>query len=317
MIDIYYRADMVKENGGFSPSSYKPAKVIEDWQENYANEIKIHDFRPLEKEDFYKIHKREYVEGIFEGKIVNGYGLKSKDFSKFFCATSGSLYAASKNALKSGIAISPTSGFHHARWDKAEGFCTFNGLVLTSILLKEKGYAQKIGILDFDMHYGNGTQEIIQKYNLDYIVHYTAGKTYDLHYPLLNFIKPLIKKFYNKKFANSNETVKPILRQKILKSKGSKFINEIDSILEPFKDCDLIIYQAGADQHIDDPYGGLLTYEQMKQRDRKVFEFAKATRIPIVWNLAGGYQKDSSGTIEPVLKCHRNTMKECLDIYVK
>lgn len=31
MIDIYYRADMVKENGGFSPSSYKPAKVIEDW----------------------------------------------------------------------------------------------------------------------------------------------------------------------------------------------------------------------------------------------------------------------------------------------
>lgn len=319
MIDIYYSPLMVKENGGFSPSSYKAKEVINDWQKNFSADIEIHEVSPLLKENFYKVHSREYVDGIFNGTIKNGYDIASKDFAQVFCLTAGSLYIASKNALKSGIAVSPTSGFHHARYNKAEGFCTFNALVLTGVLLKEKGFAKKIGILDFDMHYGNGTDEIIKKLNLDYIVHYTAGKRYDLHYPLLNFLKPLVKKLYNKKFTNSNngETSKPKLRQKLLANKGNKFIQEIDNILEQFKDCDIIIYQAGADQHIDDPYGGLLTYEQMKTRDSKVFNFAKENNIPIVWNLAGGYQKDNNQTIEPVLQCHRNTMRVCIEIFDK
>lgn len=319
MIDVYYNSSMAKENGGFSPSSSKPAQVVLDWKLTFHNDIEIHDISPLLKENFYKVHSREYVDGIFNGSIENGYGLKSKDFAEVFCLTAGSLYTASKNALKSGISVSPTSGFHHARYSKAEGFCTFNALVLTSVLLQEKGFAKKVGIIDFDMHYGNGTDEIIKKLNLNNIVHYTAGKKYDLHYPVLNFLKPLVKKFYNKQFAKSNKenTPKPVLRQKILAKKGQKFIDEIDSILEKFKDCDLIIYQAGADQHIDDPYGGLLTYEQMVTRDSKVFNFAKNNNIPIVWNLAGGYQKDMYGTIEPVLKCHRNTMKVCIEIFDK
>lgn len=319
MIDIYYNPLMVKENTGFSPSSYKPKEVINDWQSQFPSDIKIHDISPLLKESFYKIHSRDYVDGIFNGTISNGYDIKSAEFAHVFCLTASSLYTASKNALKSGIAVSPTSGFHHARYNKAEGFCTFNGLVLASVLLKEKGFASQIGILDFDMHYGNGTDEIINKLNIDYIVHYTAGKKYDLHYPLLNFLKPLVKKFYNKKFSQSDkvEVTKPVLRQKLLAKKGNKFIQEIDSILKMFKDCDLIIYQAGADQHIDDPYGGLLTYEQMKTRDNKVFMFAKENNIPLVWNLAGGYQKDIDGTIEPVLKCHRNTMQICIEMFDK
>lgn len=300
MINIFYDEKMVKENGGFSPSSFKPSKVIDDWSKEFDSQFLINKFKPLEKDVFYKVHKKEYVDGIFNGLIENGYGLKSSDFGEVFSLTSGSLYAAAEEALKSGIAISPTSGFHHARWEKSEGFCTFNGLVLTSVLLKEKGMINKVGILDFDMHYGNGTDEIIKKYNLDYIIHYTAGKKYDLNYPFLNFLKPLIKKVYNKKFkSNGKDINKPKLRQMLLK----------------FKDCDLIIYQAGADQHIDDPYGGLLTYEQMQIRDRKVFDFDNHHNIPLVWNLAGGYQKDSAETIEPVLKCHRNTMKECLEIF--
>lgn len=316
-IKVFYKSDMVKENGGFSPSSFKPLKVVEDWKLIYPENMIIEEFVSLKKEDFFKIHKKSYVNGIFEGTISNGYGLASKDFANVFCATSGSLLEASKIALKEKIAISPSSGFHHARWNKSEGFCTFNGLVLTSVILKEQKLINKVGILDFDMHYGNGTDELIKKYKLDYLIHYTAGKYYDLHYPFLNFFKPLIKNFYNKKFENKKETIKPLLRQKLLanKGKGDLFISQINIILSKFKDCDLIIYQAGADQHINDPYGGLLTYEQMKERDRKVFQFAKENNIPIVWNLAGGYQKDSEGSIEPVLKCHRNTMEECLKVY--
>ena len=49
-----------------------------------------------------------------------------------------------------------------------------------------------------------------------------------------------------------------------------------------------MIYQAGADPHIDDPLGGILTTKQMSWRDRQVFE--QLGHKPLVWNLAGGYQ---------------------------
>jgi acetoin utilization deacetylase AcuC-like enzyme len=317
-INVFFKPQMQKENKSFSPSASKPALVVQDWKALFNEKISIVSFDKFNQKDFYHIHDKNYVDGIFNGNINNGFGIKDADFSSTFLETNASLYYASLDALNNQIAISPTSGFHHARYDRSEGFCTFNGLVLTALRLKNEGKAQKIGILDFDMHYGNGTDEIIKKLNLDFIVHYTAGKQYDLYYPSLNFLKPVIKLCYNSFFTASKsqkEIKKPILRQKLLQNKGDKFINTIPKILEAFKDCDLIIYQAGADQHIDDPYGGLLTYEKMSQRDNLVFSFAKKMSIPLVWNLAGGYQKDSQGSIEPVLKCHRNTMYECLKIY--
>jgi acetoin utilization deacetylase AcuC-like enzyme len=310
-IKILYDEKMVKENGGFSPSSYKGKEVVNDWLKLFDEKIEIVSFNSLKKEDFYLIHDKNYVDDIFSGKIKNGFGQKRADFEDVFCLTNSSLYEASKIALKEKVAVSPSSGFHHARYDKAEGFCTFNGLILTSVKLKEERLVNKVGILDFDMHYGNGTDEIIKKLKIDYIHHYTAGKKYDLNFKFLEVFKSLIKYFYNQRGVNK----KPKLRQKLLKGKGKLFINEINKILEGFKDCDLIIYQAGADQHIDDPYGGLLTYDEMRERDKKVFNFCKKNSIPIVWNLAGGYQKDEKGSIEPVLRCHRQTMEECLKVY--
>ena len=55
--------------------------------------------------------------------------------------------------------------------------------------------------------------------------------------------------------------------------------------------CDLILYQAGADPHIDDPLGGWLTTKQLQQRDKRVFSASAEWKIPVAWNLAGGYQR--------------------------
>lgn len=74
----------------------------------------------------------------------------------------------------------------------------------------------------------------------------------------------------------------------------------------------MLIYQAGADQHIDDPLGGFLTTEELAERDRTVFSVAKEIGIPLVWNLAGGYQT----SLERVLEIHRNTMVVCMAEYV-
>lgn len=227
-------------------------------------------------------------------------------------------FQAALHALKNGIAVSPTSGFHHAHYSETEGYCTFNGLMISAIKLKKDLDLKCIGILDFDMHYGNGTDDIINTTCNDYIVHYTAGKKYDFNFPLLHIFKPLVKYIYTKGVTSKKHKKEgKNLRQQFLGKKGSQFLKEIPTILNNIKNCDIIFYQAGADQHYNDPYGGLLTYEQMIERDKIVFEFAKNNNIPIVWNLAGGYQRDDNGTIEPVLKCHRNTMQVCIDIYLK
>ncbi len=92
---------------------------------------------------------------------------------------------------------------------------------------------------------------------------------------------------------------------------AEEFLKELPQIIEQMEDCDVLIYQAGADPHINDPLGGSLTTEQLKLRDQLVFEVCKSLKIPVAWNLAGGYQTP----IEKVLEIHINTARECIQVY--
>jgi acetoin utilization deacetylase AcuC-like enzyme len=60
----------------------------------------------------------------------------------------------------------------------------------------------------------------------------------------------------------------------------------------------LVIYQAGADAWIDDPYGcGYLTFEELGFRDSGIFDACRKHQIPAVWNLAGGYTNPMDMTV--------------------
>ena len=83
-------------------------------------------------------------------------------------------------------------------------------------------------------------------------------------------------------------------------------------MVRSFADCDLLIYQAGADPHINDPLGGFLTTAELAERDQIVFSAAKAGGIPLVWNLAGGYQEP----VAHILEIHRNTILACVSTYL-
>jgi len=56
-----------------------------------------------------------------------------------------------------------------------DGFCTFNGLVVTARRLLEEGAVQRVMILDCDMHYGDGTDAIITRLHLDNSIHNGAN----------------------------------------------------------------------------------------------------------------------------------------------
>lgn len=190
------------------------------------------------------------------------------------------MLCAARAAISNGqVAIAPCSGFHHAQYSRGEGYCTFNGLMVTALVLQKEGVADRVGILDFDLHYGNGTDQIIDYLHVDLIKHYSAGEEY---------FSP---------------------------TQTEEFLNRIPHILSVMSNCDVILYQAGADAHRNDPMGGWLSTEQMMQRDRLVFLTAKAMCVPIAWNLAGGYQTDANNSIRPVLDLHDNTLLACIETY--
>jgi acetoin utilization deacetylase AcuC-like enzyme len=93
---------------------------------------------------------------------------------------------------------------------------------------------------------------------------------------------------------------------------AKSFLEGIPELMQRFEDCDVLLYQAGADPHIDDPLGGWLTTPQLARRDQLVFEQARRLEVPVVWNLAGGYQSPLSKVIE----IHDNTLRACLRAYL-
>jgi len=269
---------------GYSPSAGKPALVVADWLSNpeISPYIQIETFVPASDEVLCAAHDPSYIDGVLSGELKNGFGNHSPEIARSLRYTVGSMVAACKYVLANSsesepaVACSPTSGFHHAGYDFGGGFCTFNGLMAAAIRVHELGLADKILILDMDHHRGNGTENIIDVLGIDYITHITAGKSYTTAGQAVSIGRHLLYGIPNRR----------------------RF--------------DLVIFQAGADMHIDDPLGGLLDTRQMKSRDKMTFLSCNIGYMPIVWNLAGGYQRDVAGAIEPVLALHRQTMRQAL-----
>ncbi|MDD5581335.1 MAG: hypothetical protein PHY16_18960 [Methylobacter sp.] len=266
---------MVADSESFSPSAAKPKLVVESWLA-HGLAVEVIEPSPVTPEQLYRAHHRDYVDGVLSCRLANGFGNRSQAVADSLIYTSGAMLAAAREAIMtSGFACAPVSGFHHACWNKGGGFCTFNGLMVTALDLLEAGTAKKVGILDCDNHYGNGTDNIINHLGeAGRLVHFTTGKS--------NF-EPVA---FLKTFA--------------------------DRIKNLYAVCDILLYQAGADPHINDPLGGWMTTAQLQERDRIVFETAQEMKLPVAWNLAGGYQRDEKGHIGAVLEIHDNTLRACL-----
>jgi len=274
MLRIFYSPRMVADSESFSPSAGKPQAVVGSWRA-LGLPIEIVAAYPVSAALFASAHDTEFISDVLAGRRNNEFGNRSHAVAASLPYTSGSMLSAARAALGYGIAISPSAGFHHAGYDYAGGFCTFNGLMVAACILHREGRVRRVGILDFDTHYGDGTDDIIETLGIGWIEHFTAGADY--HRP----------------------------------SQAEEFLRALPGIVQSMKRCDLILYQAGADPHVDDPLGGWLTTKQLAERDLIVFETTKALGLPIAWNLAGGYQEP----LRNVLDIHDNTLMACWQVY--
>lgn len=279
-IPVFYDPMMVAPEQSGSPSASKPLPVVESWRRQFP--VRLEPVTPVRRDELKLAHSPAYVDAVLTGRRSNGFGNRDAAVARSLHYTVGSMLSAARYAVaRGGVAVSPSSGFHHAGYDSGGGFCTFNGLMVAAIALKQAGLVRRVGILDCDAHYGDGTDDIIDELGIDYVTHCTGF---------------LQSARWRHMCARGGAPETPRMQE------------WLTDALDAVRDCDLVLYQAGADPHVDDPLGGYLTTEDMLRRDEMVFA---QVRAPLVWNLAGGYQN-----LPQLLKLHDNTMRACVARYV-
>lgn len=280
-IPVFYDPRMVVENAeSYSPSAGKPRHVVASWVAR-GFPMDMRPVTPVTTQQLALAHDPSFVNDILACCIDNGFGNRLAAVAASLPWTSGAMLCAARHALETRrVACAPCAGFHHAGWKSAEDYCTFNGLMVTAMTLLAEGCVKRVGILDADQHYGNGTDDIIVRLNAgDRVRQVSFGEEY------------------------------------FCPSQADDFLRQLSRVTAVFGDCDVLLYQAGADPHVKDPLGGWLTTAQLRERDRIVFSTCRRIGLPVAWNLAGGYQRDANRTIRPVLDIHDNTMAECVAAY--
>ncbi len=276
---VFYRPEMSASTDSFSPSSSKPRLVVQDWLNDPLIACEICSFPPATQAQLSLAHDADYVAGVLSCRLDNGFFNYDPDVAASLPYTAGSMIAAAQYAIRHReVVCSPTSGFHHAGFDFGAGYCTFNSLLVAAMVMKKLGLVKSIAIIDCDRHEGDGSDQIIRHHGLKkWVVHRSQGK------------------FFNSRSDCINGRYTRWLTKAISDCSGS----------------DLVLFQAAADPHINDPLGGLLTTEELAERDRTIFK--KLGHIPMVFNLAGGYQVTQGETeaqrLEPVLALHRSTAR--------
>ncbi|MEA9603384.1 histone deacetylase [Polynucleobacter sp. JS-JIR-II-c23] len=204
--------------------------------------------------------------------------------------SAGATVAATKTALRDGIAANLAGGTHHAYRDSGSGFCVFNDSAIAArTLQKEISSSLKIAVIDLDVHQGNGTASILQ--NDDSI--FTLSIHGENNFP------------FKKEESDLDLGLADGCDDASYLHALSQSLDQLDS---RFK-ADCLIFLAGADPHEGDRLGRLnVSTAGMRLRDETVFQYALDRQLPIAFSMAGGYGKEITSTVD----IHFQTIKTAL-----
>ena len=197
-----------------------------------------------------------------------------------------------KLALQQGIALNVAGGTHHAFRDRGEGFCLLNDFAIAANYLLQRKIAERILIIDLDVHQGNGTAKIFEEQE--------AVFTFSIHgehnYP---FRKE--KSDYDIGFRDGTTD------QQYL-SVLEEALADIFSKVKP----DFAFYLSGVDVLASDKFGKLkLSLQGCRRRDELVFSFLKQHQVPCTVAMGGGYSAD----IKIIVEAHCNTFRLAKSMY--
>ncbi|SDW25816.1 histone deacetylase family protein [Aequorivita viscosa] len=248
-------------------------------------------------EDILAIHTEEYFESLLNLTIDKraarkiGFPLSKELIERELRIAQGTIEGC-EYALNHGIAMNIAGGTHHAYTNHGEGFCMFNDQAIAARYLQKKKLADKILIVDLDVHQGNGTAEIFKND--------PSVFTFSMH-GAGNY--PFKKEKSDLDIAVPDGSGDEIYLQK-LKQTLPKLIDE--------QNPDFIFYLSGVDILETDKLGRLnCTVEGCKERDHFVLGLCKDLDIPVQVSMGGGYSPD----IKIIIEAHSNTFRVAQEIY--
>jgi acetoin utilization deacetylase AcuC-like enzyme len=170
---------------------------------------------------------------------------------------------------------------HHAEGDRAMGFCLFNSAAIAAALAIAELGAQRVLILDWDVHHGNGTAEAFR--TRDDVLY--ASIHQDGMYPGTGALRD----------AGSGAGEGYTLNLPVPGGSGEEqWLSLVEHVVLPAARAfapDLVLISAGFDAHRADPLGGCtLQAASFGELARHVRTFAQQSAIPIGAVLEGGYE---------------------------
>ena len=252
---------------------------------------------PLTEEQILLTHHQEYWQKLQDQKLsvkevrAIGFPMRPELVWRGRHIAQGTIDCA-RYARQYGVSLNIAGGTHHAFADRGEGFCVFNDIAIAANYLLATGEAQKILVIDLDVHQGNGTASIFQQEERVFTFSMHGEKNYPLRKESSDLDIPLPDKTPDKPYL------------KILKETLPRLIDQVQP--------DLVFYLSGVDVLESDRLGRLsLSLQGSKERDRYVFQTCKKNNLPVAVSMGGGY----SPRIAAIVDAHTNTYRMAADVF--
>ncbi|TXC70719.1 histone deacetylase [Sphingomonas ginsenosidivorax] len=270
-----------------------PARSTYRWNKNglirdlllaHGDRIAWHEPETTPRVWLEAVHDEDYVAEVLEARVPRekerriGFPVTPLVAARAAIVPNGTWVAACL-ALEHGFAANTAGGSHHALATTGAGYCVFNDLAVAAVRMVEEGRADRVLVVDCDVHQGDGTAALL------------AGRpeiaTYSIH---------AAKNFPVRKACSTIDVALPDGVD------DDGYLDALDSTLVPLLDemrPDLILYQAGVDPFVDDRLGRLsLTLEGLERRERLVAGLAIARGVPLASTVGGGYGDDALAIAE-------------------
>lgn len=310
---VYYHPAFLNHDTGLKHPE-RPARLIRVMEmlkeRGLDKQISFQDCPVAPDSAIAAVHAPEYMELVRKTIAEGKRRLPTGDTN----VSPGSLEAAQR-AAGAGIAATDAvmnkrfhSAFclvrppgHHAESARGMGFCVFNNVAIAARGLIDKHKLERVLIVDFDVHHGNGTQEIFYR---DGRVFYFSAHSRGL-YPGTGAESEI----------GEGKGVNRIMNRKLPPRGGPEAVHaafaELTRAMTEFRP-QFVLVSAGFDAHKDDPVGNLAyedsTYAELAATLADIADTHAAGRI--VFILEGGYNPDAlarsvCAIIQTMLK-HRN-----------
>ena len=291
-IIVYTHPDcLLKDNGPNHPEKKERLQVIlKSIQDISFIDIQIKDAPLAVDDDICLVHPVTHIKNIFSLIPSSGLvGVEKESYADtLLCSNSknailrscgAGIAAANRliidNEKRIFCAVRPPG--HHAETVRANGFCFVNNVAVAARYLQNKYKIKKIAIIDFDVHHGNGTQEIFYQ---DKTVAYGSIHEHPLFPGTGSVQEKGIGNIFNAPIVAGTDG------KDFIKIFEKKILLNIDK----FKP-EIILISAGFDAHKRDPLANInLESENYNQITNMIIEIANIhSQGRVISFLEGGY----------------------------